>query len=225
MKSFEKWETEEIEHTFGIADIANLPAMQSWLQFQQDLSTKEQDITQELCMRLNDYANFWNEEDTKAFFIIPLINLMHFESKGKYRTFMEATFQADLLDVQNNLCTLRGRVEMVVATGKQRPQTPFFFLNEYNPLYSPPFRGGARGGASSDPRGQLLIAMLAAQAKNNGLNLPIYGMYNIGQLFFFVVLVGKEYSVSKSLDATDEKALKKIVDMLKFVKQHIEQHI
>lgn len=215
MKSFEKWETEEIERTFGIADIANLPAMQSWLQFQQDLSTKEQDITQELCVRLNDYANFWNEEDTKAFFIIPLINLMHFESKGKYRTFMEATFQADLLDVQNNLCTLRGRVEMVVATGKQRPQTPFFFLNEYK----------AQAKATSDPRGQLLIAMLAAQAKNNGLNLPIYGLYTIGQFWFFVVLVGKEYSVSKSFDATDEKALKKIVDMLKFVKKHIEQHI
>ena len=215
MKSFEKWKTEEVERTFGIADMANLPAMQTWLQADDSLLPHEQKIVSELCTEMQDYASFWNEEDTKAFFIIPLINMIRFQKKGKYRTFMEATFQADLLDIQNNPCLLRGRVEMVVATGRQDPQTPFFFLNEYK----------AQAKAMSDPRGQLLIAMLTAQAKNNGLNLPIYGMYNIGQLFFFVVLVGKEYTVSKSFDATDEKALKKIVDMLKFVKQHIEQHI
>ncbi|TAE10441.1 MAG: hypothetical protein EAZ95_14760 [Bacteroidetes bacterium] len=215
MKSFEKWKTDEIELTFGIAEIYNLPAMQDWLQALYDITQQEEKIVGDLCQEIGEYGKFWNEEDTKAFFIIPLINLIRFQQKGKYRTFMEATFQADLIDVHHNTCALRGRVEMVVATGKQEPQTPFFFLNEYK----------AQRKVVTDPQGQLLIAMLAAQVKNNGLNLPIYGMYNIGQLFYFVVLVGKEYAVSKSFDATDELSLKKIMNMLKFVKQHIEQNV
>jgi hypothetical protein len=199
MKSFEKWKTDEVERTFGVLEAYNLPAMQNWLQVLYDLTPQEENIVNALCQEITDYGKFWNEEDTKAFFIIPLINLIRFQQKGKYRTFMKATFQADVVDAQNNICALRGRVEMVVATGKQDPQTPFFFSNEYK----------AQRKVVTDPQGQLLIAMLAAQAKNNGLNLPIYGMYNIGQLFYFVVLVGKEYAVSKSFDATDEIALKK----------------
>ncbi|TAE69651.1 MAG: hypothetical protein EAZ85_12640, partial [Bacteroidetes bacterium] len=77
----------------------------------------------------------------------------------------------------------------------------------------------------TDPQGQLLIAMLAAQSKNNGLNLPIYGMYNIGQIFFFVILEGNEYTTSKAFDATDQQDLERIVCMLKFVKNHIENFI
>lgn len=128
---------------------------------------------------------------------------------------METTFQAELVDIQNNPCTLRGRVEMVVATGKQRPQTPFFFLNEYK----------AQRKVVTDPQGQLLIAMLAAQAKNTGLRLPIYGMYNIGQFWFFVVLAGKEYTTSKAFDATDPVDLKQIINALQYVKAHIERNV
>ncbi|TAG87148.1 MAG: hypothetical protein EAZ20_11195, partial [Bacteroidetes bacterium] len=72
---------------------------------------------------------------------------------------------------------------------------------------------------------QLLIAMLAAQSKNNGLNLPIYGMYNIGQNFFFVILEQEKYTISKQFDATDKQDLEKIISMLKFVKNHIENFI
>jgi hypothetical protein len=215
MKSFEKWKIDEIERAFGIVEANSLPTMQDWLQALYDLPLQEENIVHALCQEISDYGKFWNEEDTKAFFIIPLINLIRFQQKGKYRTFMEATFGADVIDVHNNVCSLRGRVEMVVATGKQDPQTPFFFLNEYK----------AQRKVVTDPQGQLLIAMFAAQAKNNGLNLPVYGMYNIGEIFYFLVLVGKEYAVSKSFYATDETSLKKIVDMLKFVKAHIERNV
>ncbi len=72
---------------------------------------------------------------------------------------------------------------MVVATGKQDPEIPFFFLNEY--------KAQAKGGFL-DPTRTLLIAMLAAQTKNKAINFPIYGMYNIGQNFFFVLLEQKK---------------------------------
>ncbi len=215
MKPFEKWKTEEVERTFGIKYLENMPLMQNWLQFQQDLTPEEENISEKLRLFLQRLANFWNEEDIKVFFIIPILQIVDFYEFDKYRTFMEATIEANLTDAQNNPCTLRGRVEMVVATGKQDPQTPFFFLNEYK----------AQRKVVTDPQGQLLIAMLAAQAKNNGMNLPIYGLYNIGQIWFFVILAGKEYTTSKAFDATDKNNLKQIINMLQYVKAHIERNI
>ncbi len=215
MKSFEKWETEEVERTFGINFLRNMSLMNDWLQFQQILTADEIKIAENLRASLLDFVNFWNEEDMKVFFIVPVLQIVNFSALDKYRVFMEATLEATLTNTQNNPCMLRGRVEMVVATGKQRPQTPFFFLNEYK----------AQRKVVTDPQGQLLIAMLVAQAKNNGKNLPIYGMYNIGQFWFFVVLAGKEYTTSKAFDATDQDDLKQIINALQYVKAHIERNI
>lgn len=215
MKPFEKWETEEVEHTFGIKFSRNMPLMNDWLAFSQPLTPEDEKTAEKSRLFLQELANFWNEEDMKMFFISPILQIVDFYAFDKYRVFMEATFEADIMDIQNNPCTLRGRVEMVVATGKQRPQTPFFFLNEYK----------AQRKIVTDPQGQLLIAMLAAQAKNNGKNLPIYGMYNIGQNWFFVTLAGKEYAVSRQFDATDKDDLKNIVNMLQYVKAHIERNV
>ena len=215
MKSFEKWETEEVEHTFGVKFLRNISLMNDWLQFQQPLTLDEDKIAENLRASLLDFVNFWNEEDMKVFFIVPVLQIVNFSALDKYRVFMEATIEATLVDAKNNPCTLRGRVEMVVATGKQRPQTPFFFLNEYK----------AQRKVVTDPQGQLLIAMLAAQAKNNGKNLPIYGMYNIGQNWFFVILAGKEYAVSRQFDATDKDDLKQIINALQYVKAHIERNV
>ena len=215
MKSFEKWKTEEVERTFGIKYLQSMSLMQDWLQFQQALTTEEEKIAEKLRLFLQKFANFWNEEDMKVFFIVPILQIVEFYEFDKYRTFMEATLEAHLIDAQNNPCLLRGRVEMVVATGKQDPQTPFFFLNEYK----------AQRKVVTDPQGQLLIAMLVAQAKNSALNLPMYGMYNIGQLWFFVVLAGKEYTTSKAFDATDAQDLKQIINALQYVKAHIERNV
>ncbi len=215
MKTFEKWKTEEVERTFGIKFLRKMPLMNDWLDFAQSLTAEEEKIAEKQRSLLQEFADFWNEEDMKMFFISPILQLVDFYALDKYRAFMEATFEANLTDAQGNPCTLRGRVEMVVATGKQDPQIPFFFLNEYK----------AQRKVIADPKGQLLSAMLAAQAKNNGLNLPIYGMYNIGQLCFFVILAGKEYVTSKAFDATDKDELKKIINMLQYVKAHIERNV
>jgi hypothetical protein len=215
MKTFEKWKTEEIEMTFGIKFLRSMPLMHDWLAFSQTLTAEEEKISEKQRLLLQEFVDFWNEEDMKMFFIAPILQIIEFYAIDKYRTFMEATFEANLTDAQGNPCTLRGRVEMVVATGKQDPQIPFFFLNEYK----------AQRKVITDPKGQLLSAMLAAQAKNNGKNLPIYGMYNIGQLWFFVVLAGKEYTTSKAFDATDKDDLKQIINMLQYVKAHIERNV
>ncbi|TAE18825.1 MAG: hypothetical protein EAZ95_03160 [Bacteroidetes bacterium] len=200
MKPFEKWKTEEVETVFGM-----------WLAYQQPLDAEETKVSERLRTRLQSFADFWNEEDIKVFFLMPLIDVVNFYDTS-YRTFMETTFQATLTDAQNNPCTLRGRVEMLVAMGKQDPKTPFFFLNEYKPQIK----------AQSDPKGQLLSAMVAAQALNNGHNFPVYGLYNIRQNLYFVILVGKEYTVSPQFNAMNRQELDHTINMLRFVKKEIE---
>ena len=50
-------------------------------------------------------------------------------------------------------------------------------------------------------------------------------MYNIGQLWFFLILQGHEYASSKAFDATDKDDLKQIISMLRYVKAHIERNV
>ncbi len=215
MKPFEKWKTEEVRMTFGIQQVETHQLMEDWLNSYFPEEEKHKERIEELRIRLKRFANFWAEEDIKVFFIIPIIDIVNFYSFGKYRAFMEATMAAQIPDIKGVLQDLRGRVEFVVATGEQDPQTPFFFINEYK----------AQIKVVSDPQGQLLIAMLAAQTKNNGLHLPIYGLYNIGQFWFFIILNGREYVSSKAFDATDKDDLKQIINMLQYVKVHIEKNV
>ncbi len=212
VKSFEKWKTQEVEDTFGIQFLEEYLKMDKWLESDIFITDLEAIRLEILRKKLKLNADFWGEEDIKAFFIFQIIDIIDFYEFGKYRTFTEATFEAEVKDIHHNSWSLRGRVEMIVATGKQVLQTPFFFLNEYKPQIK----------AVSDPKGQLLIAMLAAQTKNKDTNFPIYGMYNIGQNFFFILLEEKKYTISKQFDATEKQDLEKIVSMLQFVKNHIE---
>ncbi|MEM6699541.1 MAG: hypothetical protein AAF599_14155, partial [Bacteroidota bacterium] len=72
----------------------------------------------------------------------------------------------------------------------------FFLLQEYHKKEE---------GTTDDIIGRLLSAMLVAQKLNKD-NRPIYGSYVIsGRLWFFVVLEGKEYSISSGhIDSNDD---------------------
>ncbi|MEM7539095.1 MAG: hypothetical protein AAF639_43455 [Chloroflexota bacterium] len=86
----------------------------------------------------------------------------------------------------------------------------FFFLHEYKKEHD-----------RKDPRGQLMIAMIAAQLLNNDES-PLYGAYVVGHMWYFVVLEGKDYSVHRQgFNAlTDE--LEKIFGVLRKTKPIIE---
>jgi len=72
---------------------------------------------------------------------------------------------------------------------------PYFFLHEYKQQHP---------SKKNDPLAQLLIAMLAAQTKNNN-NQPFYGTLVEGRFWYFVILSQKEFAVSDALDATTDE--------------------
>ena len=218
MKSFEKWHYEELHDLFNLKRVKNHPILTNWLNsISAPLSAKEVDRIGELQNKLIDNVDAWNEDELKSFFIIPLIEVVNFYKYDVYKSFTQRTFAAKLIDRHGADINLRGRVEFLVATGLQSPKKPFFFIHEYKP------EPGANTGSGSDPLGQLLATMLAAQVKNEDIG-TLHGIYIIRRNWFFVILDGRDYSVSPAYDATQEQALHQIVCLLKEMKSKIESY-
>ncbi|NJN34864.1 MAG: hypothetical protein HC817_12035 [Saprospiraceae bacterium] len=215
MKPFEKWETEEIELTFGIKKVGLTPKMKEWLDADEPADDVETLLLKRYWLRLSEQANFWNEDEIKFLFISNLITLVDFYKKDVYSTFTQRTINTTVKDSHQNDQILRGRVELLVAEGKQRPRQPYFFLHEYKPQYK---------NTANDPLGQLLIAMIATYSLNEEPR-PLYGVYVVGQFWRFVIFEGSFYEESPAFDATNEKDLFKIFSILKRCKTYIEKSV
>lgn len=191
LKSFKYWKRQEVQDTFGLKRVFSMPLMQEWLEV--DVATipsnKKEQIEQ-LRSELARFGTDWNEATLKFLFLAPFIRLVNFHV-GIYNPFLEHRLEAK---VGND--TTSGKIDFMVARGEQIPTAPYFCLHEYKP----------EEGTSNDPYGQLLIAMIAAQQANEAieLNIPVYGMYNLGSVFYFVILNGKEYMRSTLFDASVE---------------------
>lgn len=212
MKPFERWKYEEIELTFGTERVAHLDVLDNWLKADEAADEFEQRVLRTHHSELVRKVDAWNEDELKFFFISHVITLVNFSKPKVYSSFSQRTLSAKRLDIHNNLIDLRGRVEFFVALGEQIPRQPFFFVHEYKPLNKT---------TASDPLGQLLIAMLATQTLNTQ-ERPIYGVYIIGSLWWFVVLQGNQYAVSDPFNAFKEEELFKIFSILKRCKSYIE---
>ena len=207
-RPFEQWLFEEVEIAFNIERVKNLPALVEWLDVPKDTILSSE--IDELRILLVDSVEGWNEDELKMMFIAPFLSEFKFNKLPSYRIFTQRQFSIQTAEVEAN-----GRVEWFIATGKQTPKKPFFFLQEYKPEKN----------SGNDPLGQLLIAMVDAQILNEDTQKPLFGCYMIGRFWFFIVLIEKSYSVSKSYDATQTDDLSEIVVILERVKIHIHKEL
>ncbi|MCU0445385.1 MAG: hypothetical protein MUE85_10740 [Microscillaceae bacterium] len=207
-RPFEQWLYEEVELTFGIDRVHEHKALKDWLNVSPAKPLSER--VEKLRLELTQNIENWNEDELKMMFIALLLAEIGFNNLPHYKVFTQRMFTLQTPEVEAS-----GRVEWFVATGKQIPRNPFFFLQEFKPEKN----GG------NDPLGQLLIAMVDAQIMNNNPQQCLYGCYNIGRIWFFVVLIGKEYGVSRAYDATQTDDLTDMVAILKKVKAHIHQEL
>jgi hypothetical protein len=204
-KSFKDWDSEDVELTFGIERTKNLPALLEWLEVK-DLPLPAPEL-EKLKEKLLDNADAWNEDELKMFFIAPFLNILDFYNPPYYKPFTQRT-----LYIKTDTVNCKGDVEYMLAKGRKSPRVPFFFLQEYKQEEQ----------RNNDTLGQLLIAMVSAQIQNteNQIDIPLYGCYVLGRFWFFVLLVGKQYSISNAYNATDED-LYKIVATLEKVRTYI----
>jgi hypothetical protein len=109
--------------------------------------------------------------------------------------------------------TLLCKADMLLSSGiGERIKTPYFFLHEYK----------REKKYSGDPVGQMLGGMLISQAKNSNANQnvvrPMYGCYVQGRFWFFSILEGNQYVISRSFDSSDPVVAQQIVMILRELK-------
>jgi hypothetical protein len=208
-KSFKDWTQYDLEQQFGLLKKApkQCTVLNDWLDVESTIS--EANIVSELTSMIADlteYGDIWNEEELKAFFIIPLLRLVDFRSK-KYKLFFERKISVVL-----NGIDLKGDIDAMIASGTySKIVAPYFCLQEFKPE-------GRR--TANDVRGQLLAEMLAARTLN-GNDEPIYGSYLNGRMWFFATLIGNEYCFSNSFTADNETDVFIIFNCLKKLKDII----
>jgi hypothetical protein len=207
MKSFDTWNYEQVEDAFDISPVSSLPKYENWLKAENCEPNKLESVMLEHYRKLLlKEAQNWNEDELKLFFIGPVLTLVDFNTDN-FKAFTQRT-----LTVETETVSASGKVDFMLAKGKVIPKTPFFCLHEYK----------QENRRDNDPLGQLLIGMVAAQAKNTA-NLPIYGCYVSGRNWFFVLLDGNKYCVSDAYVATSED-LPKIFAIMKKCKLLVDAH-
>ena len=207
---FEKWKTQNIEHFFNLEENQGSSTFDDWLNSSIEISEEEIKLLTKYQEKLRRKANFWNEEELKVKFIAPLLELVDYDSSDLFQSFLERKINTTIQDIR-----LSGKVDFLLARGKQFPYAPYFCLHEY--------KREQGVGPDNDPLGQLLIAMLALHEENEE-KIPIYGAYVMGRNWFFVLLEGKKYTVSRQYDATQDD-LFDILRILKQVKVNFESYL
>ena len=206
-KSFEQWLYEDVERAFGLTRLFAHSFFDTLKKQKATLTVHQAERLETLRVRLFENVDAWNEDEIKFLFISPLIDIVDYES-AYYKVFTQRPMS---VNYENGTKTTSGKVEFMLATGKQTPRKPFFFLHEYK----------QENRRDNDPLGQLLIAMVAAQLQNAD-EKPILGCYVSGRNWFFIIVDGKEYAVTDALNAANEGMLKQILAILLYFKQQAE---
>ncbi|MEY4906180.1 MAG: hypothetical protein RLZZ292_3995 [Bacteroidota bacterium] len=168
------------------------------------LSDAEKNLLSQVRNDLIENTDSWNEEELKMQFISMIMFLARFQApiRNYYDREISETISGIFVKCKADLLLAQGVGELI--------EVPYFFLHEYK----------REKRYSGDPVGQMLAGMLIAQAKNNN-DKPMYGCYVQGRFWFFSVLIGKEYVISQSFDATDEIMAERIVLILHQLKHII----
>lgn len=204
-KSFKYWETQDLHEQFNLVKSESTEKLNNWLSAQNDISEEERIQIEILKDKLIKNANYWNEEELKIKFIGPFLELVNLDGEN-YKLFYNRSMAASIDNIK-----VSGTVDMVVASGFQKPKKPFFCIHEYKQELKKD---------SADPVGQLLSEMIVAQ-KINGDGQVIYGSYIIGRSWYFIILEGNQYTVSDTYVATQDD-IYTIFKILREVKKYIE---
>lgn len=187
---FKDWTTQALEDTFNLKRLKKCTILNDWLSMDYEVSEAIKEQLEVYREDLDIYALFWNEMELRLYFIGPLMNMVNFRT-SKYQAFAERSIAAPKGEF-----LLKGNVDLMVASGKYEPKQPFFFFHEYK----------KEAGIADDPLAQVLSAMLAGQELNQHQQ-PVYGAYVIGRNWFFLVLNGDEYCISKVFAASNDEII------------------
>ncbi len=199
---------EQLDKTFNLKPLNQMPVLEAWLQGQSDILEQERNYLLILQNYLRDNVDNWNEYELVMHAIGPIFTLVGFSYQHLFNLFGERPLGGTIEGTE-----LSGKPDGMIATGYREPDKPYFCFQEYKKERDP----------NGDPAGQALAAMLVAQEMNEH-QFPIYGCYILGRYWRFMALQGKEYAISDSYVATREDIFD-ILRILKVLKQMIIERV
>lgn len=209
MKKFKYWTRQDIADKFGLDVKGKCTDLNNWLNTEDiDISEAEEKELLRLQKKLKDNVDIWNEQELIIKFIALLIDKVDYDN-SEYKSFANRKLSGKI-DGEK----VAGEVDLMIASGQYEPKEPYFCLHEYK----------KEKGADNDPLGQLIIAMMTAQAINKN-QFPMYGAYVMGRNWFFLTLQNREYCISNEYVATRDdifdiyKTLKKLKDLITQISQ------
>ena len=213
LKRLNHYDVFEVIDTFNIEKNLGCKVLNDWMTVEGILSTTENELVTQAREKLELKWDEWNEEELKMHFISLIFFVAKIEIPKLISTFYERRFVGKVDEINISLV-----VDCMVAstTNSGLPKSPYFFLQ------TAPSKPSLEGKEKNDnnPEGQMLAAMILAQEKNKD-DKPLYGSWIQGRFWYFTVLTGNDYCVSKPFDATDNDALLKIVFILRKLKDLI----
>jgi hypothetical protein len=174
------------------------------------LNEAEQYFFDEITEDLINQIVGWNEEMLKMNFIAFVLRLGHLKETMQYKTYYESTIEATVEGY-----FLKVKADMMVAAGVlERPETPYFYFQEYKKQKDP----------KGDVTAQLVEAFLIAQEKNKN-GKPMYGCTVTGKYWEFMTMENRTYCVSRSYDCTNKEDLLQIIAILRKFKEILETRL
>jgi len=201
-QAFSSLTIDKLKQQFGLKEVDNLIFK---FKFGENIDTQS---LQNLIQKSKRRIQYWNEQELVIKFLSRVLELADLQGDG-YSTFAEREFSA-VVDGFG----LIGKTDFVVAKGETIPSKPYFFIQEYK---------RAKLGPESDPLAQLLGEMLVAQKLNN--SNTVYGSYIVGQLWYFVVLSDRDFTISSAFDSMQIDELLGIMSRLNWIKEYVEKEL
>lgn len=200
MSKFTDWNLQRLNKRFGLKQLATSQTLESWLTGDAPISEFEKKYLENLRESLNFRIDYFNEQELIMKAISPLLTLVNFDTEY-FSAFSERRFTATIDGEE-----LTGDPDLIIAEGSQEPEATYFCLQEFKKSID----------SSGDSVGQCLVAMLVAQHLNER-KMPIFGCSVLGDKWRFIVLEGKEYTVSEVFIETQMEILEifKILKVLK----------
>jgi hypothetical protein len=196
--------------------IEKFPLLDSWLNVERvQLPVKEDEWLEELRLELKAKIDFWNEEEVKMNFISLLLNYFVRYKSPLYETYFDKEIFAT---VEDNF--LKTEADFMIAKGiGEIAENPYFCFHVGG---TPQYKRTKKN--PSDPIAQVLEAMLIAQELNKN-EKPIYGLYTISRNWYFMVMQGRTYSISKGFEASEKDDLLLIIAILRKFKVILETEL
>lgn len=205
--TFKDWTLTTLDKAFDLTQIWECDLLQHWENNNVTITDFERNNLLYFQKALIRGGRAWNEVELENKFISPVILTAGIDDE-KIGYFLERPLSGIVGDYE-----LSGIVDGMIATGFREPNTPYFCLHEYK-------RSIENQGT---PDAQVLGAMLVAREQNQN-KLPIYGLFVVGLDWYFIVLTGNEYCISRTYHADNEEVFA-IFKMMKSLKQIIHDEL